>query len=245
MLWAFIDEAGDRSHSANSSAHFVMSAVVMDDAGRVAVRPFLAQLRQSIGRQPGQELHWRNIKKHPQKIHIAQEVGKAGFLTISTVVVCKRHLPATNLIQDQDTAYLFTLRFLLERLSWLARDLNQQLDYTLAHIRRFRKATLRLYEANLRGRADCKVEWGVIPRGGRISTPKVLEELQLADITASATFRAFEPDQYRNTERRYLTEFAPRLYRRGTGANALTSYGLKMHPWNAAAQAAYGWITTL
>ena len=69
-----------------------------------------------------------------------------------------------------------------------------------------------------------------------------MEELQLADLVASATASAFEPDTFGNTEPRYLREMAPRLYRHNGN---LTSYGLKMHPWTAAVQAAYPWVQDL
>lgn len=245
MLWAYIDEAGDRSHSARSSSHFLLSAVVMDAAGRVAADSFLPGLKQSIGRQPHQVLHWRNIKKHSQRLHVAQELGKQGFLTVSSVLVCKRQFPPGVKILDEDTAYLYTFRFLLERLSWLARDSGNLLDYTLAHIVRFKLSTLRRYEAALRAMPGCQVEWGVIPRGGHISTPRDRVELQLADLAASATYKAFEPDQYGNTEQRYLRAFASRLYRRGSATNSLTSYGLKLHPGSALSLPAYSWVATL
>jgi hypothetical protein len=62
----------------------------------------------------------------------------------------------------------------------------------------------------------------------------------LADIAASATYQAFEPDQYGNTEPRYLQELTSRLWR--PPSRQLTSYGLKMHPWNDTTKAAYPWV---
>jgi hypothetical protein len=52
--------------------------------------------------------------------------------------------------------------------------------------------------------------------------------LQVADICASALFKAVEPDQYGNTEPRYLTELRPIIYRDPRGL--VTSYGLKVFP---------------
>ena len=52
--------------------------------------------------------------------------------------------------------------------------------------------------------------------------------LQLADICASALFKAVEPDQYGNPEPRYLTELRPIVYRHPPGP--VTSYGLKVFP---------------
>ncbi len=241
-LHAFIDEAGTRARTAKSSAHFVMSAVVVPDEHLGDAAALLAGLRTDLGRRPGDTLHWRNIKTHSQRLRTAQLIGRAPYLTLSSVVVCKPHLTGPAL--DDDTAYLYTLRFLLERLSWFARDQGRVLEYTLAHVVRFKLAKLRTYEAILRQSPDCHIAWQSLdPHGGRLDQPNKVEYLQLADSVASGTFAAFEVDAFRNTEPRYLIEMAPRLYRRSGGR--LTSYGLKMHPWSEAARAAYPWVSDL
>ncbi|MBP2583369.1 hypothetical protein J3A78_003847 [Streptomyces sp. PvR006] len=242
QLHAFVDEAGVRSRSPKSSDHFVMSAVVIAEQDLPQASLYLEGLRKDLGRQPGDTLHWQNFRKHEQRVHAAKTLGAQEWATISSVVVCKRHLPAgTELTEDQ--AYLFTLRFLLERLSWLARDSRSVLSVSLAHIVRMKLATLREYEANLRA-DQTQIEWSALnPKGARFEYPNALEFLQLADIAASATFSAFRVDPFGNTERRYLKELAPRLYRRGAGA--LTSYGLKMHPWSGSTKAAYPWVAAL
>jgi len=240
-LSAFIDESGGRAHTRESTDHFVMTAVVYHDASRPRVCELLAQLRRDLGRRPGDPLHWVNIRGHGQRLHTARTLGQADYLTISSVVVCKRQFAFDDLIHEEDASYLHTLRYLLERLSWLGRMRGDAVAYTLAHIVRFQIAKLRLYEARLRADKRCTIRWDYL-RPGRIDQPTRVEELQLADLAASATAAAFESDRFGNTEPRYLKEMVPRLYRRGGN---LTSYGLKMHPWNAATKAAYPWVQTL
>lgn len=241
-MLAYVDESGDRGHTAQSTDHFVMAAVVIRDADRPAATNLLAQLRIDLGRAPGQELHWVNIRTHPQRVHVAQSIGQSGFLRLASVVVCKRQFPVAGIPLHEDVAYLYTLRFLLERLSWLGRAHGGAVDYTLAHIKRFPTYKLRQYEKRLHADPNCKVRWEYIAGPGSIDQPSQLEELQLADLTASAIAAAFESDHYGNTEQRYIQELAPRLYRHNGN---LTSYGLKMHPWNAGAQAAYPWVQAL
>lgn len=241
-LHAFIDEAGQRARTARSCAHFVMSAVVIPDERLGDTASLLGTLRSDLHRRPTDVLHWRNVKTHTQRLHIAKTLGSTSWLTISSVVVCKRHLTGPAL--DDDTAYLYTLRYLLERLSWFARSENRSLTYTLSHVVRFKKAKLRAYEEVLRAMPDCRIAWPwVEPNGGHIDQPSRIEQLQLADSAASATFAAFECDDFGNTEVRYLREMSPCLYRRPGGQ--LTSYGLKIHPWNDAARAAYPWVAAL
>ncbi|MEU5486963.1 DUF3800 domain-containing protein [Streptomyces sp. NPDC020196] len=241
-LHAFIDEAGVRSHSKASSDHFVMSAVIVDDRDLLAAKGFLAQLRLDLGRRPGDELHWVALKKHEQRIHAAKSLGSQQWATISNVVVCKRHLNGQLPVGQ---FYLYTFRYLLERLSWFARDTNAKLSYTLAHIThpQMAVADLRQYEAALRA-MPTQIAWGALdPKGGKIDQPGRLEMLQVADLAASATFGAFKLDRFGNTEPRYLQDLAPRLYRRGV--SPVTSYGMKMHPWDASTKAAYPWVAAL
>lgn len=239
-LRAFVDEAGQRSASKRSSAHFVMAAVVIDETDLQATADMHEALRGDLKRAPGQTLHWRNLRSHGQRAHAARTLASMP-VTVSAVVVCKRHLRSP--IADEHAAYLYTMRILLERLSWLAQERGAILDFTLAHIVRFKVAQLREYETRLRAR-DTALKWGHLdPVGGRIDQPSRVEQLQLADIAASGTFQAFEPDEFGNTERRYLHELTPVLYRRR--GRALTSYGLKVHPWSESARAAYPWVAAL
>lgn len=241
MLYAFIDEAGQRSSTALSSNHFVMSAVVISDRDVAQVAGAQARLRVELGRRPGDALHWRNLRTHSLRLHAAGTLG-AMPVVISSVVVCKRAL--APVMPSDDHAYLYTLRFLLERLSWFSRDQGAVLDYTVAHVVRFRTAKLRDYEHRLQRDPSCKVSWRSLnPHGGRLDQPSRVEQLQLAHIAASATFQAFEPDSFGYTEQRYLQSLRHRLYRRQPGE--LTSYGLKMHPWNTATRAAYPWVAAL
>lgn len=140
---------------------------------------------------------------------------------------------------------MFTFRLLLERLSWLAEDNASVLSYTLSHVRRFPLAKLREYEAKLRFLGDeTTIKWPHLdPAGGRLDNDTNVEQIQLADMAASATAEAFEPKEDGSTDTRYLRQLVPRLYRHPN--RALTSYGLKMHPWNDAAQAAYPWVLDL
>jgi Protein of unknown function (DUF3800) len=242
VLHAYIDEAGDRAITLKSSDYFVLSAVVIDDQQMPTATALLAQMRSDLGRRPGDTLSWKNIKGHAQRLQAADLLG-ASPLTISSVVVCKRHLARSPVNESQ--AYLYPVRYLLSRLSWLARDQSTTVDYTLAMIRRFPTQHLGDYEAILRAMPNCEIEWAHVAGPGRIDQPSRVENLQLGDLAASAIAPAFEPDKYGRIEDRYCRLLAPRFYRRGRMANRLTSYGLKLHPSDPACAAAHGWIRSL
>lgn len=224
-IHAFIDEAGQRSNSPASSDHFNMSAVAWKEEWDAQARALLRDLRHDLGRQTGHQIHFVKLNHHDRLLAAKKLGDSAANLTVATVTVCKRHLTPLAGFTD-DMAYLWSLRLLLERLSWFARDQNRDLEYTMAHVVRFKKSKLRAYEQVLRNLPDCQVAWTHVPKGGSLSTPGADERLQLADIASSATFQAFEPIKG-FTERRYLSELAPALYRR---RGNLLSYGFKVVP---------------
>lgn len=241
---AYIDESGVRSLSPASSHHFIMGAVFFRKPDAPLAKALLANLRARTGRHPGHALSWKNISGHPQRLFIAQELGRASFIQVSTVVVCKRLLKRTSPMHDDD-AYLLTLRFLLERLTWLARDRGGKVACTVAHIIRFPAWKLRKCLTDLFADPNCQIEWSALDGPPVIEVPARVEELQLADLASSATGAAFNVDQFGNPEPRYLREMLPVFYRRGDGPRALISYGLKLHPKEAATHQDYQWTAAL
>lgn len=224
MLHAYIDESGERGHGNLASDHFVLSASVVRDSNFDNIEVTLASLRTDLNRAAGSYVAWKNIRSHSQRLHIARTLGRQGWMKVVSVVACKRHLFVGQLNESQ--MYLYQLRFLLERLSWMGRKHREVVSYTVAHIIRFKLSDLREYETKLRG-MPTEIDWRWLdPAGGTIDQPQRLEPLQLADLVASATGAAFNADSFGNVETRYLIELGPRLYRQSPDS-AVTSYGLK------------------
>ncbi len=238
MLHAFIDEAGQRSATTAGSDHFVMSAVLVRDTRLAEVKALQADLRRQLRRQPDQQLHWNQLRRPADRVTAAAGLGGMPVKIVS-VVVFKRHLKQ---LPHENLAYMFTFRMLLERLSWIAGQENDQVTYTLAHVRRFPLWKLRQYESNLRSDPG-SINWFAIRGLGKVDQPRRIEQLQLADIAASATFRAFEPDDRGKMHPEYVQSFAHRLYKRPPGL--ITSYGLKFHPSTDATRAAHPWVAAL
>jgi hypothetical protein len=242
MLRAYVDESGDRGTTPTATDFFVMSAAIVDDLTRPAVQGRLASIRHGLNKPPGTVLHFaRNIREHGARVYVCRQLGGLRRLTISNVVMCKRLLiGADQLTTDPQAVYLYTLRFTLERLSWLARDQNAEIIVTFAHVQNFPYDRLDEYVARLRT-IPTTIHWPVV-RDIRINQPRNLELLQIADIAASSVLRAFQPDRFGVTEDRYLRELGSRLYRRPPGP--VTSYGMKLHP-GPAALAMYPWVGSL
>lgn len=231
----YVDESGDRGISARSDKHFVVSAVIVADADEPTVRTELAGLRGTLGRHPGQVLHFQKFS-HSQRLKAVQDIAGFSVAAITNVIIHKRligqPMPAGNMafISRADPMYLWALRLLLERVSWYVDEHGgTEAIVTFGHVKGFQPQKLHSYRQALELTPDVQIRWNVyLPHKFRIDSPKNIELLQVADTTASALFRAVEPDDFGNTEVRYLQELRPKLYRRG--AANVTSYGLKVFP---------------
>lgn len=240
MLYrVYVDEAGDRGVSEASDRHFVVSAVIVADDHDAQVRARLEGLRLALRRHPSHVLHFVKFS-HSQRLKAVQDIASFPIAAIVNVIVHKgpidRPLPAgrTAHISHPDPMYLWALRLLLERVSWFATDEGDgQAIITFAHLKGFKTQKLHEYRQVLERSDGTQIRWGAFAdHPFRVDSPKSVELLQVADTTASALFRAVEPDDYGNTERRYLTELAPKLYR-APGRGKVTAYGLKVFPVRA------------
>lgn len=64
---------------------------------------------------------------------------------------------------------------------------------------------------------NTEIRWRAVHLPVRMQPMQDSDFLQVADLTASSTGQAVEPDRFGNTERRYIEAIAPRLYQRGSG----------------------------
>lgn len=237
MLYrVYVDEAGDRGISATSDRHFVVSAVIIADSGDAVVRSQLAELRAQLKRHPGHVLHFVKFS-HSQRLKAVQDIAGFSIAAVTNVVIHKdligQPMPAGDMayISRPDPMYLWALRLLLERVSWfVAESEGTEAIATFAHLRGFDPKKLHSYRQALEVSDGVSIRWDIFDgHPFRVASPKTMELLQIADTTASALFRAIEVDDFGNTERRYLEELAPVLYR-PEGKGSVTSYGLKVFP---------------
>ena len=236
MLYrVYVDEAGDRGISEHSGCHFVVSAIIVADDCDATARSELASLRAELGRHPEHVLHFVKFS-HSQRLKAVQEIAGSSITAITNVIVHKdligQPLPSGDMahISRPDPMYLWALRLLLERISWFVDEAGGEgAIVTFAHLKGFKASKLHEYRRALRVTDEVDIRWPVFSAHPfRIGSPKEVELLQMADTAASALFKAVEPDSFGNTERRYLEELRPKLYRRGAGK--VTSYGLKVFP---------------
>jgi hypothetical protein len=225
----YIDEAGDQGLGATSSVHFLVAAVIVRESKIASALSELSALGTALARGTEHPIHFRNLS-HSQKIKAAADAAMLPIDAISMAIMCKRHFLDPPYIGQTDPMYLFAVRLVLERTSWYLRDQGAtEALVTFAHVRRFRVSKLHDYRRALET-TPTEIHW--TPFEGhpfQVSAPTEVRLLQVADIAASAAFKAIEPDSYGNTEPRYLDNLGPKLYRYRP-SSAITNYGLRVYP---------------
>jgi hypothetical protein len=156
------------------------------------------------------------------------------------VCIHKPSLLEPETFRDRYRLYFYAVRYLLERISWLARDRHnptrQGGDGTVELLFSNRQGMsyeemrdyLRLLAKYQDAGQDIRIDFGHVPITKlKTQTPGRSMGLQLADATAGAFFNALERDRFGNTESRYVQILSPTLYRH---EGTLHGYGFKIVP---------------
>ncbi len=232
----YIDEAGDEGLGPGSSEWFVLAGVVVDAAEDAAASRVIDRIRSRYHVGVHGPVHFRNLK-HELKVAVASEVSQE-HLTICVAAFPKR-LPSNSHLGTPPALYLHAAERLLQRVDWLMRERGGTCRPVFADRSNTSCRELEAYvdSAILRGgrRAGQTIEHACIRETFQVKM------LQVADVAASAVFRALNPHPFGFTEPRYFEALGPRLYRRkgrllGYGVSVAASTQdlrilLKLHPW--------------
>jgi hypothetical protein len=246
MYLAYIDEAGAKLPTDPRQRYFVMSAVLLRATDKPLAVQLLADMRLRTNKNPVTVLHWKSCKSEDNRHVMSSMLGAADFLTTISVVVSHDHLPEAKKIREERQAYMQTFQFLLERLSWFGQSKGQQVEFCVERVVRMSDFRFKMllgaihskqpwdaYDARARSDHHARrsgTKWGSVGSSWKLSTPEQVELLQLADMTASATFAAFSTG-----DRRWLRAISPRIWKKPGKPNS--TYGLKIHPWGTSAEA--------
>jgi hypothetical protein len=242
---AYIDESGDEGFTFRrtvdeqaSSDWFVLAAFVTRKQTPLAVVKALDTVRRELKLRPRSHVHWKALK-HTAKTRYAQIMATLQARLIGICV----HKPS---LQDPETfraryrLYFYAARYLLERISWLARDRcnshRHNGDGTVNLLFSNRQGMpydqmrdyLRRLQKQQRDGQDIRIDFAHVPVTAlRTLAPGKSTGLQLADATAGALFNALERDRFGNTEPRYLKTLSGALYRH---ERKVHGYGFKIVP---------------
>ncbi len=239
---AYIDESGDDgfgnyripNQNGGASNFLVLTACVIRHSRRLDAVAWRDEIKSSTKKQnPGRSIHFAELN-HGQK-RAACGVIQDKPLRFASVIGHKPSLDETN-FAEKNQLYFYLSRFLIERVSWLCRDLRRHVPegdgrVKIVFSRRggMSYPDFQTYMTLLRdGGEGNSVHWPIIDIPAIDAKDHSTDAgLQLADCGASATASAFEHDKYGNVESQYLHLIRNNIYAR---SNNFLSYGLKFHP---------------
>lgn len=241
---AYIDESGDDGLGGNyrqpgvrggSSTWLTISASVWRYSLDTDALAWRNEIRARLSSQARTKpLHYTSLN-HSQRVMAAQILAEKPIRSIC-VMSYKPLIPAEVYV-EKNQLYFYMSRYLLERLSWLCRDMRRRViegdgRVKIVFSRRggLSYSGFRDYLNLLRTSddPDIQIHWGVIDIDGIEAVDHSRRAgLQIADIIAASMTAALEPDVYGNCEKRYAEILKSRIYSRNGN---YFSYGAKLVP---------------
>lgn len=239
---AFIDESGDDGFGrfreaggrGGSSSWLIISAVVFRKSHSLQAINWRDEIATQMPERGRRDLHFANLN-HAQRLMAAQVIGTKPLRAVS-ILACKKSLQQETFTQ-KNQLYFYMTRYLIERISWLCRDLRPQVPegdgrvaITFSRRGGMSYEGFQDYLSMLRNAADGGrgTHWPVIDIDAVSAEDHSRNaSLQLADAVASSVANAIEPDRYGNIEPRYFRSMS-RIHYRHSGR--LLNYGVKIVP---------------
>jgi hypothetical protein len=240
---AFIDESGDDGlgrpfraigKRGGSSHWLVISALLFRQTHSLDAVGWRDEISARMPDRRSRTLHFTKLN-HGQKLVAVQTIASKPVRALS-VIAAKKPIPP-HVYREKNQLYFYLTRYLVERLSWLCRDLRPKVPegdgrVAITFSRRGGMSYDGFQEYLTRLKADrngeVRIHWPVLDIGAVSAADHDKNaSLQLADAVASAFAAGFEPDIYGNCEPRYAEIPKPVTYSRNGN---FFSYGVKMFP---------------
>ena len=238
----YIDESGDDGigNVRKAGIHggqtrwLVISACVFRaalDLEAVAWRDAISGL---MPEKKSRDIHFSRMT-HGQRTAAVQSLAERPVRVIS-VLSNKETIPG-GVYTEKNQLYFYLTRYLIERISWLCRDLRPRvpegdgrIKITFSRRGGLSYSGFTAYLKRLKATEDqeINIHWPVIDVDGiDAKDHSTHAALQLVDLVASSFGAGVEPDKFGNCEWRYAETLKPVIYQRN--GNYL-SYGVKIVP---------------
>ncbi len=256
---AYIDESGDEGFKFKpfperaSSEWFVISALMIPRSAEISELKKIDAIIKPIEKERKKVIHFSKLS-HEQRIAVCHAIGNTNVRLIS-ICIDKLKLQSDYLKVGYNFYFYYT-RYLIERISWLARDRaagfegDGRVQLIFSNRNRMSYDDLRKYVDRLRLASD---EAGVSIHWASIDTSLIksrahadLVGLRAVDSVASGIRYGLELSHYGLCEDAYVELLEPRTYRY---ANRARSYGMKFFPSVPQIEPErnnrYGWVERL
>lgn len=231
---AYIDESGDdglkRIRSTSHSGGTQWLTISCCVARYVNDLEFVSW-RDQIKVGGKREIHFRELN-HSQKLMACQKI--ATFPVRGITILSNKTLIPEGTYNQKNQLYHYLTRYLIERLSWLCRDMRPKVPEGDGRVKIiFSKRggmnyeDFRNYLRKLQA-SESEIHWPVVDIDAVDARDHSTRAgLQIADCIASAFRMAVDPDEYGNCEPRYAKELKANTYNRNSN---YLSYCMKVLP---------------
>ena len=240
----YIDEAGDEgfkfecNSGRGSSKFFVLSAIIVKQELDRQLASVVNELKRTLKYQQKDilaPLHFCKMSHEKRKVCVNKLEQFKEFTTIS-VVFQKESLKEP--LKVKSVLYNYACKILLEKVTIFLKSKKAKASFIFEHRRNTHYDELETYMHKV---IDC----GQYVLNIRPLTKSQSKCLQLADIIASSTYQAFEPNQYDgDVEPAYYIKLSDNIF---VYNGKCLGYGLKLFPSNTdiIEQDKYSWINDL
>ena len=171
-----------------------------------------------------------------KKLPAFMQLAKAPMQVIA-VAADTTAMPFSRSRNSAQDRYRFTLKFVLERASWLAAMRRQPLELVIEQSRHVSIESVRKYAARLRSsrRAGRFVQWDWVDEDRIVMADKEEQpQLWLADGAAHAFFQALEANQFSDGPVPIYADLLQQLLWRGPDGNRVANNGFAFVPFGRA-----------
>jgi hypothetical protein len=230
LLRAYIDETGDRGHTARSSRFFAFAAVLVSDEDEDGLRAAMSRLRHDLKVPPGKALHWKDhVKTFSRRQHVATVLSAVPEVRVAYVIVEKAAIPAgSGLHTDHVIFYNYAACLVMERILLAARDWpggTREAVARFGHVKGFNHTTTKSYFRQ-KAAAPGWVPWNRLHGDVHFDDQAQWDGLQAADQYAGMLNVALNPDEFGGYEEAHLLRVRHQL-RRDSGGRAC-GWGFKV-----------------
>jgi Protein of unknown function (DUF3800) len=232
---AYIDEAGDEGFSfkdfpdKGSSEWFVIAASIVKETERLSASRALKVTLDPIEEKRKAPVHFAALP-HDARVAIAHCLSRMPVTAVA-IAINKRAL-AQHTLAGNRRLHFYAARYLLERISWIARDRSQgagngKCSLTFSHCKGLSYELLAEYFKTLQ-KQQTQVSWGHLDVE-RLKVRGHAESIWLrsADAIASGVAQGLELSRHGFCEDKYARLLRPIVY--SVGLN-YRSYGMKVFP---------------
>lgn len=242
LLYAYVDETGDRGVSAKSSPFFAMAGFVIAAEDEHRMRTTAVELRQSFAIPRGKGLHWKDhVKVYPRRRLVADKLAAIPDVRVNYVIFEKAAIPAgSGLYIDHTIFYNYVAGLMMERLLLSAKYWpggTRDIQVRFGHVKGFDHAETIGYFRRKSSTDPSWIPWQLLRGSVKFSDMSQYDGLQIADLYAGILKAAIMPDPYGGYEEHHFLRIRHQIRRAkgtcwGAGFKVMAQAGtIENLPW--------------